>query len=162
MRTPPDIGYLADRPEAIPTLARWHLAEWGRYSPRRTLETAQARLRGHLSRDAVPLTMLALEGDRPLGSAALVCQDMRTRPDLTPWLADVVVDPALRGRGIGSALVRRLVAKAAELGVERLYLYTPDQERLYARLGFQVLERVEYRGEEVVIMQIRPRESASG
>ena len=147
---------LADHPHLIPTLARWHLAEWGHKSPARSLETAEARLHGHLRRDAIPLTLVALEEGRALGSAALICQDMRTRPELTPWLADVVVDPGLRGRGIGSELVRFALAKARELGVARLYLFTPDRERLYARLGFAVLERTDYRGEAVVIMGTTP------
>jgi predicted N-acetyltransferase YhbS len=147
---------IADHPELIPALARWHLAEWGHKSPARTQATAERRLRGHLRTDGIPLTLVALEDGRPLGSAALVCQDMRTRPELTPWLADVVVDPGLRRRGIGSLLVRSTLAKARELGVARLYLYTPDQERLYARFGFEVLERTEYRGESVVIMRAAP------
>ncbi len=60
--------------------------------------------------------------------------------------------PAERGRGVASALVRAAEARAAALGVARLWLYTPDRERLYARLGWAPVERTEYRGERVVEM----------
>ncbi len=161
MATPPEafrIEHLADHAAAIPTLARWHFAQWGRKSSTRSVESAAARLRGHLRRDAIPLTLVALAGEAPLGSAALVCQDMKdARPELGPWLADVFVDPDRRGRGIASALVAALVAKARALGVETLHLYTPDRERLYARFGFVVRERIDYRGERVALMSLELR-----
>jgi predicted N-acetyltransferase YhbS len=146
---------LADHEDAIPTLARWHYEQWGRKSPTRSVESAAARLRGHLRRDATPLTLVALAGDAVVGSAALVCQDMKdARPELTPWLADVFVDPARRRRGVASALVAALVEKARALGVPTLHLYTPDQEALYARFGFVVRERLDYRGERVALMRL--------
>jgi N-acetylglutamate synthase-like GNAT family acetyltransferase len=151
-----EIAPLDEHPEHIPTLARWHLAEWGHHSTGRTQESTEERLRRHAASDAIPLTMVALEAGEPVGSAALVWNDMKTRPKIRPWLADVVVDPAWRRRGIGSKLVRRLVEKARELGVETLYLYTPDQDRLYTSLGWETVERLEYRDEEVVLMKIAP------
>lgn len=57
-----------------------------------------------------------------------------------------------RGQGIASALVRRVEAEAATHGFERFYLYTPDQQALYRRLGWQALESLEYRGETVTVM----------
>ena len=70
-----------------------------------------------------------------VGSASLIAQDMDTRPELSPWLASVYVAAEHRRQGIGSALVRRVAQEAAALGVETLYLFTPDQEHFYARLG---------------------------
>ncbi len=125
-----EIVPLADHPAAIPTVARWHVAEWGHYSASRTVKSTEERLRRHTASDAIPITMIALEGGAAVGSAALVWNDMKTRPEIHPWLADVVVDPAWRRRGIGSKLVRRLVEKARELEVGTLYLYTPDQVSL--------------------------------
>ena len=154
-REPFRIEHLADHPDAIPTIARWHFDQWGRKSPTRNVASATARLRGHLRRDATPLTLVALQGGLVVGSAALVCQDMKdARPELSPWLADVFVDPARRRRGVASALVAALVAKARALGIETLHLYTPDQERLYARHGFAVRERIDYRGERVALMSL--------
>jgi predicted N-acetyltransferase YhbS len=148
-----EIVPLADHPEHIPRLARWHLAEWGHHGSR-TQASAEERLHRHVASRGIPLTMVALEDGEPVGSAALVWNDMKTRPEIRPWLADVVVAPAWRRRGIGSKLVRRLVERARELGVETLYLYTPDQDQLYARLGWETVERLDYRDEQVVLMKI--------
>jgi GNAT superfamily N-acetyltransferase len=82
----------------------------------------------------------------------LVANDMDTRKELTPWLAGVYVAPEHRRQGIGSALVARAVDCAERLGVPRLYLYTPGAERMYSRLGWSPMERVKYRGSDVLIM----------
>jgi hypothetical protein len=38
------------------------------------------------------------------------------------------------------------------LGIDRLYLFTPDQVPFYRRLGWAPLARTHYRGEDVQIM----------
>jgi len=56
------------------------------------------------------------------------------------WIEDVVVDEAERGQGIGEALVRAALAKAAEQGAKSVELTSrPARQaanRLYQRLGF--------------------------
>src|SRR5690606_12830155 len=89
-----------------------------------------------------------------LGSASLLADDMSSHPELTPWLASVYVAEQHRGQGIGSTLVRRVMQHARDIGIKRLYLYTPDQEKLYARLGWQVLSGEQYNGTAVTIMFI--------
>ncbi len=146
-----EIDHLADHPEFIPTLARWHHAEWSDLSPDGTIEHRIEELRGH-GRGGLPTTVVAHADGAPLASASLIESDMDTRPDLTPWLASVFVAPAHRRRGIGSALVERVVEEARALEVGTLYLFTTDQERLYARLGWSVGERTRYRHHDIVIM----------
>jgi GNAT superfamily N-acetyltransferase len=94
---------------------------------------------------------------QPVGCASLVEHDMLTRPELSPWLAGVFVPREHRRRGIGAALVERVVQEARSLGVQRLYLYTPGFGALYLRLGWSVLERTFYRelwgNTEVTIME---------
>ena len=103
---------------------------------------------------------VAVDGDEPVGCASLIEHDMLTRPELSPWLAGVFVPREHRRRGIGAALVERVVAEARSLGVPRLYLYTPGSGTLYLRLGWSVVERTFYRelwGEtEVTIMEFAP------
>jgi N-acetylglutamate synthase-like GNAT family acetyltransferase len=64
----------------------------------------------------------------------------------------VYVLPEFRGQGIGSQLVRAIEDVATRLQLERLYLFTPDREDFYARLGWSVLETAEYRQHSNVIM----------
>ena len=63
--------------------------------------------------------------------------------------------PEYRCRGYGSALVNRVADEARQLAVQDLTLYTPDQERFYARLGWFVLERCRYRTQRVAAMRLR-------
>lgn len=56
------------------------------------------------------------------------------------WLADVVVDPALRGQGIGKLLVAGVVADVEPLGVRRTLLATADAQGLYEQFGWRRLD----------------------
>jgi GNAT superfamily N-acetyltransferase len=150
------IEYLADRADALPTLARWKHKEWGHLRPGDTVEKRQARLAGMSNRDCIPLTVVALEGEEVLGAASLIEHDMETRMELTPWLAGVFVGEAYRRRGIGADLVRRIMSEAGRLKIPLLYLYTVHSERLYAALGWTLLERTSYLEHDVVIMTYRP------
>jgi GNAT superfamily N-acetyltransferase len=98
------------------------------------------------------MALIALSDRRPAGTACVNLDDMLTRPGLSPWLANLYVDPAFRRRGIGSALVRAAEDAVRAAGHPRLHLYTPNQERLYAALGWRVVERDVYDGEDVAVM----------
>jgi len=149
------IDFLADHPHLLGDLAEWHHAEWGYLHPGSTLQDRMEWLRPEVQRGAIPFCMVAVDDDgRPLGSASIVEHDMDVHLEWTPWLASVFVHPDHRRRGLGAALVRRATAEAQALGVPDLYLFTPDQARLYGRLGWRELLRDEYRGSEVTIMTI--------
>jgi GNAT superfamily N-acetyltransferase len=79
---------------------------------------------------------LALEADEPLGCVHLIDHDDDTLPELSPWLAAMVVVPTRRGQGIGSALVRALLGEARAMGFTRIWLGT-DGPGFYERLGAQ-------------------------
>jgi len=152
------VEYLADRREFIPTVARWLHAEWGDLRPGETVEDRAARVERDCGHREVPTTFVALEGNELLGSASLVEHDMDTRPELSPWLSGVFVAPEHRRRGVGAALVERVVQEARILRTPRLYLYTPGSGALYLKLGWSVMERTFYRelwGEqELTIMEL--------
>ncbi len=150
------IEYLADHPEAVSILAEWQHAEWGHTRPGDTVEKRAARLRNFSNRDRIPLTVVALEGTEILGGASLIEHDMETRMELTPWLASVFVGEPYRRRGIGAELVRRIMAEAGKLNVPLLYLYTVHSERLYAALGWTLMERTSYLDHKIVIMTCTP------
>ena len=153
------IDYLADHRAFIPTLARWHHAQWSYLSPGDSLERRVERLHKHAGKSQIPVTFVAYnraedETETVVGSASLIAQDMDTHPELSPWLASVYVAAEQRRQGIGSALVRRVAAEAAALDVVKLYLFTPDQERFYARLGWTRSEQCIYRGYPQVVMTL--------
>ena len=147
-----NLEYLEHHAQHIPALARWHHEQWSYLNPRRTLAERAERLQSHLGGRQMPTTVVAVEGETLLGSASLVENDLSTRMDLSPWLAGVYVPVEHRRRGVGSALVRRIVREAEALGYETLYLFTMDQERLYAGLGWTAFERAVYNDVGIVLM----------
>lgn len=152
------IDYLAHHARAISQLACWHHDEWSSLNPQSTVDRRIESLRQHLHTDHIPLTLVAVADDAVIGSASLIEHDLHTHLELSPWLASVYVAPAYRRRGIGSALVRRVVDEAFRFGVTTLYLFTPDRENFYRRLGWQVVEHIIYHGHPVTIMSINAAE----
>lgn len=148
------IADLSQHPKHIPLLAAWHQAEWGHLNPGSTAHARAERLRLHSTQPGIPVTFIAIEHEILLGSASLVANDLTTHPHLTPFLASVYVAPTHRGRGIASALVKHAMIMAGNFGETTVYLITPNQQRLYARLGWEELEQVRYRGEPLSLMAV--------
>jgi N-acetylglutamate synthase-like GNAT family acetyltransferase len=146
------LSLLIDCPQHLPQIATWIFDEWGHLTQGLTLDKVETHLQNHLNRDAIPLTLVAIKDHIPVGTASLMLNDLSSRPDLSPWLASVYVQAKYRKQGIGSQLVSAAEETGQRLGVQKLYLFTPDQERFYARLGWSVYDQAEYRGEHVVIM----------
>ncbi len=149
------IESIADHLDLVATIAEWHWAEWGHADPGGSLASWTEGLRRRTNRERIPTTYVALDGGELLGSATLVEHDMATRRDLSPWLAGLYVAPAHRGRGVGSALVRHAVRRAAAMGVGRLYLYTGPARGFYERLGWRPIADEWYEGQPVVVMAIQ-------
>ncbi len=99
-----------------------------------TREYLERAFGGRAEPGRVLASLLALEGDEPLGCVHLIDHDDDGQPELHPWLAAMAVVPARRGQGIGSALVRALLAEARAQGFARLWLGT-DGPGFYERLG---------------------------
>jgi predicted GNAT family acetyltransferase len=59
------------------------------------------------------------------------------------WIGDVIVDPAWRGKGIGTWLMRGVVDDLVAHGVPRIMLATNDAHDVYRRVGFSALRRPE-------------------
>jgi GNAT superfamily N-acetyltransferase len=122
---------VSDRPELAPIVAAWLVAEFG-HSGSRTVAELTASI---LSSPNGPEESFVLsDHDKPVGTASLSHDDLASHRDLTPWLAEVFVEPAHRGRGYASALVRQVETFALAASVPTLWLYTWTAESLYARL----------------------------
>ncbi len=134
------IEFLADHPQHALTLARWHHREWGPLMRDWSHDDAQRELTGHATRRIIPTTLVLLDADDAvLGSVSLLDEDASQFRELSPWLANLFVAPPARGRGLGAGLVAAAQALARELGVSRLYLFTPRHVAFYQRLGWQLL-----------------------
>jgi predicted N-acetyltransferase YhbS len=99
-----------------------------------SVEKMAARLGDASTADALPLCLIALNGDELLGAINLVDNDDEDHTDWRPWLAGMVVAAPHRGQGIGSQLVRALLVEAKRFNFDRVYFGT-DGPRFYERLG---------------------------
>jgi GNAT superfamily N-acetyltransferase len=57
------------------------------------------------------------------------------------WLCDVYVDPSVRGKGLGTALVAAVREHLRPYGLRRVLLATHDAHGVYEKLGFRALDR---------------------
>lgn len=82
-----------------------------------------------------PITWIALEGDRPVGTVGLWRCDLISRQDLFPWLAALYVNAEDRGRGISEQLQQQVIDACRERGFSGLYLYSACAD-YYERFGW--------------------------
>jgi ribosomal protein S18 acetylase RimI-like enzyme len=98
---------------------------------------------------AAPSTtvFVARLGDALVGTLTLVV--FRIPTGIRAWIEDVVTDERARGHGVGEALNRAAIAKAASLGAKTIELTSrPSREaanRLYQRIGFVARDTNVYR-----------------
>ena len=149
------IAFLGEHLDVLPELARLQFDEWRHFSPDKTLEDRVCKLQELAASRELPFMVVAIEGNRLVGSAALVYEDLTTRKELSPWLASVFVKPEFRRKGVATTLVRHIEKSAEERGIRKLYLFTEHARGLYARLGWHDMEECEYQGVNVVIMSKR-------
>ncbi|MBI2740992.1 MAG: GNAT family N-acetyltransferase [Rhodospirillales bacterium] len=143
---------LVERPELVDQVAAWGFGEWGHLNPGQTLQSRSACIREMMNIDRVPIVLVALDDAGTLvGTASLLFDDLEGDPR-NPWLASVFVPAEQRGKGIASALVTAIENAARRIGYPTLYLFTTSASRLYAGLGWRALERREYRGEHIQVM----------
>jgi GNAT superfamily N-acetyltransferase len=78
------------------------------------------------------------DGARQVGFARLI-----TDRASFAYLADVFIDPALQGRGLGKQLVGHIMGLDFMAGLRRIMLGTRDAHGLYAQYGFKPLAKPE-------------------
>ena len=129
----------------------WNYRWWG---VRDGVSPAEVRctLEHSLNRTRLPQTFVAVEKGRALGMYQLSrIDDLYCRPGLYPWLIDVYVAEAFRGRGVGRALLETVPDNARKAGLTELYLYTAHAG-LYEKFGWT------YAGEVETFRPERPKE----
>jgi GNAT superfamily N-acetyltransferase len=91
------------------------------------------------------LFLVARKGGEPIGVAAVAFSWTLEHAGKTAWLDELYVRPEHRGRGVGTALIERVIEEAQAQGCRAIDLEVEQAhrraERLYARHGFQPLAR---------------------
>ena len=129
-----EIITLSARPEMKKTMARWFHEKWG-IPEEAYLESMEECLAG---KSAVPEWYVALDGGRIIGGLGVIENDFHDRPDLTPNVCAVFVEPDCRGQGIAGALLDHVCKDMNSRGISPLYLLT-DHDSFYERYGWEYL-----------------------
>jgi GNAT superfamily N-acetyltransferase len=105
-------------------------AYWSPGVPRDVVERSIA--------NSLPFGVYSQESGEQVGFARVVT-DYAT----FAWIADVYVEAAHRGHGLGKRLVAEILEHPDLQGLRRWLLGTADAHELYRRFGFDELDRVE-------------------
>ena len=98
------------------------------------------------------VALVAKVDDEPIGTCLLVESEIEPNHDVSPWLAGLFVVPAHRRKGAGAVLVHAIEDQARQRGASRLYLYTSAAAGFYAKLGWTVLDRTNWKGFDTALM----------
>lgn len=147
-----EIVPLADKKELITELAELHHAEWKHFNLSLTLQGRAEAIANAAGRKGIPSIFIATSANQLVGSAALVQNDMDSKPELSPWLAAVYVKENFRHQGVATELIARCENEAVRSSAKVWYLYTEFAAELYQKLGWRHRERCEYRGVMVDVM----------
>ena len=152
------IDYLKNHSHFIPVLARWIFDAWGSYNADSTIEKIQQKLTAHLNDHCLPLTLIALRDNVPIGMASLRVSDGcdHLGPSCTPWLASLFVIQEERSKGIAARLIQEILQKAKNLDFSECYLLTFEKNliKYYESLGWHYLQDDLYNVHSVSIMKI--------
>ncbi len=137
-----DLVSIRERPQLCDQAALWFSSRWG-IEQQAYLDCMNECLRNEADYD----WFLCLDGDRIVGGLGIIENDFHDRPDLSPNVCAVYVDPAYRGRGIAGCLLNRAVEDMRARGISPLYLLT-GHDGFYERYGWQFLTMAQGDGDE--------------
>jgi GNAT superfamily N-acetyltransferase len=143
---------LRDHPELIPQLADWQDREWGHLYRVWNRSMAVRLLQSEPPDGRLPQTLLAMDGDRLLGSVSLVFNDLPGREDLNPWVASFFVIAPERGHGVGGRLLVAAENALRTQHIRRVYLFTETAQPFFEKHGWTAHEPADANGHPVLIM----------
>lgn len=158
------ISSLCGHEDWVPVIAQWHHNEWirshrgldvvGRSAEiiDNKLRERENALRQHMGENALPKTLVAHDGEVPVGTVSLVYYQFSVQEKPTEWLTNMFVLPRYRRRGVASALLKAALHYGGEQGLTRVLLYTSDQAPFYEKRGWRVINSGFVQGQRVDIM----------
>ena len=135
----------------VPRIAVWFFEEWRSLYGEKTQASVRQRIEGWLTKNQIPTALVAVSEGQVIGTVALKDRELQ-HFSFSPWLAGLFVAPEFRRKGIGALLVRAAESEASSLGVQRLYLYTPESQGYYEHLGWSLIGHCQVPSGSVAIM----------
>jgi len=149
------IGFLADYPDTIPTLAKWFRDQWPDYFADWSQEEMEEDFLEDAARDRLPIRLVAFESGELVGTIILRENGNETLTEFQPELGGLYVVASHRGHGIGSELVRAGMKVARDLEYETVYATTTAAARILERLGWEFVKTAVYQDGEHALYRCR-------
>lgn len=151
---PPRIAVSVLRPDSaeLAVCAAWRIDQFADVL-NTSLQAELASLQRFTADQTDEVALIAKVDGASAGTCLLVRSEIEPQHALTPWLAGLFVAPAHRRRGVGEALVAAIEQEARRRGHRELFLYTTGAADYYARLGWQVSDRLTWKGTATALMR---------
>jgi len=147
------IKKLMDNPDYLAQTSGLLFREWSCLPLWADEEKIRARLIERNSADNDQATLIVIDTENNvLAAGSLIHYELSDNPQRMHWLGEIITKPSHRGQGIGTALVKELIKQASEQNIAELWLYTPDMQPLYRKLGWEDKEVRMVAGESVTVM----------
>ena len=148
------IELLSDNLHLIPQIVKLKFKEFSYIDKSKTIEDYFKSIKAHLNDKQLPIAYVVVNDSKEfIGTFCLKQHDLETYQHLSPWLGSVVVHPDKRNQGIGTFMVRQAEVIAAEKGYTCLYLFTPNKEAWYSKLGWEPVEHMIFKKIPIVVMR---------
>ena len=129
---------LREHPELVKQSAKWFSSKWG--VPAVVYE--ESIRTGIANKESIPQWYVVLdEKETIVGGAGVIENDFHNRPDLTPNLCALFVEPEQRKQRIAKRRLAEIRKEMHQLGYEKLYLIT-DHTTFYERYEWTFLTMV--------------------
>lgn len=138
--------------DLIEQVAAWYFKEWNI-----ALASTTQRL-SELSPTGIPFHVMMKVDDLPVATGgiahhvSLLSEEPRLKI-YQPWLALVYTTTENQNKGYGTLLCYEIERILKELGVKEYYLFTYTAEKLYLKLGWEIMERLAVRDKDIVVMK---------
>jgi GNAT superfamily N-acetyltransferase len=140
--------------EMLRLLAMHLIAEFGHLYPAWDQVAATTELAQDPG-EGLPLHIVAIDDGFLRGIASIIPDDEVTGWEAESWwLANVMVLPEYRNRGVGSTLIQGAVERARERGVHDLHLVTDTAESWYRKHRWESVGTGEVHGHQMIVMRL--------
>lgn len=149
------IEFLADHPQAFPILKTLFETEWEPYYGKNGPGNAEQDIASSANKTQLPIALVAICDGNICGTAALKMESVTTYPDIFPWLAALLVDPAYRCQGVAAQLILKIEALAKQLGFSEIFVGAGEKsglsEATLNKRAWKLLHKSDYFVSEVRI-----------
>jgi len=151
---PLKIRDLKDHPQEVQTIVKWTYDEWASFAGR-TYEQIFHSFRTGIEKEGLPISLIALYDNQPVGVANLREKDIIDfYPGTTPWICGVFVKDEARHRGIATALCKAFEQVAKKMGYSTLYLATEYENSLYHKMGYKTFHIYDHKGQILYVAKL--------